>query len=145
MPNKATVRSMIQNEDHNLAGQVDFQGTRIDPGTVTPTAAYTVTSLDYGKALIATSLCRKFTLPLATAALAGLEFTFIEGRASTAAAGELWVDPVSADTINGGTTGIGLRLQTTADAIGDSLTLKCNGSAWYTISKIGTWAAASAA
>lgn len=131
---------------NTFSGQVKHTGTHIAAGTVSPTVAYTLTaSADAGKTFLATSLCRKFTLPLATAAMAGMTFGFVNAYAASAAATELWVDPVSGDKINAGTTGIGLRLQATADALGDHLVVKCDGANWWTIARYGTWAASSAA
>lgn len=128
-----------------FSGQVDHAGTVIGAECISPTAALTLTSAHYGKTILATSKCRKCTLPLAAAGLDGVTFTFVNAYAASAAATELWIDPVSGDKVNLGTTGIGLRLQATADAVGDALTLVCDGSNWYSTAKIGTWAAASAA
>lgn len=128
-----------------FAGQVDHSGTRIDPECVQPTAAYTLTaSVDAGKTFVAGSLCRKFTLPLAAAGNDGVAFTFVNGRAATAASVslELWVDPVSADKINGGTSGIGLYLLGSIDTLGDHLTLKSDGSGWWTTSRFANTASA---
>lgn len=133
--------SLTASSSATFSGQVDHSGTRIDPATVSPTAALTLTSAHYGKTIKCGSLCRTVTLPLAATGLDGVRFTILNTRASTAAAGELDVQPTSEDSINGGTSGIGFRLQTTADAIGDSVTMVCDGSGWYTIAKIGTWAA----
>jgi hypothetical protein len=145
MPHRAEVNRMINDQDRTItadntfSGQVTHSGTRIDPGCVSPTADITLDEEHYGKTILMTSLCRKATLPLAAAGLAGVVFTFVNMHNATADATEAWVDPTSSDTINGGTTGVGLRQASSLDAKGDSLTVKCDGSGWYTIAKIGTW------
>lgn len=135
MPSITRTRQLIDNE------------TKAFGKFVAATAARTITAADSNRTFISSSLALKFTLPLAVASLNGVTFTFVNGRAATAAgiAGELWVDPVSADSINGGTSGLGLYQPATTDAVGDSITLKCNGTGYYTVSKIGTWAAATGA
>lgn len=147
-----TITGAITNSANNtfsgtntFSGQVDHSGTVIDPECISPTAALaTMTAaLHAGKTIVMTSLCRKATLPLATAALDGVSFTFVNAYAASAAATEMWIDPSSGDKINNGTTGVGLRLQATADAVGDHLKVICDGSDWFTIARFGTWAASS--
>lgn len=126
-------------------GAVRFGGRVMGVPTITPTANITYSnSIHGGKAIICNSLCRKITLPLAGTALNGCGFIAINAYSATGAAGELWVDPTSADKLNNGTTGIGLRLQQTADAVGDHLGVVCDGSNWFTTARYGTWAASSA-
>lgn len=123
-------------------GLMRFGGKVVGVPPVSPTANISVTASGHGgKTILCTSLCRKVSLPLANVGLTGLSFTIVNAYAVGGASIECWVDPASADKINLGTTGIGLRLQQTADAVGDHLTVICDGSNWYTTARFGTWAA----
>ena len=105
-------------------------------GPTVKTASYTVTAEESGAVFIADAVDLKFTLPSAEA---GLVYTFVAGVASATTG--LQVDPAAADSINDGTANKDYINTPATDAIGDSITVACDGSTWWTIAMHGIWAA----
>jgi hypothetical protein len=103
------------------------------------TSNQTLTAADSGTIYIADAADLVFTLP--STAL-GLEYTFV--CAAVSASTGLSVSPAAADAINEGTVDKDLINSGATDVKGDSVTVVGTGvaaQAWYTIGKIGTWAA----
>lgn len=100
---------------------------------------YTVLAADSGTVFLATATDVVFTLP---ATVKGLIYTFVTAAVSAGTGTSL--SPNASDNINEGTDDKDLINTGTSDNVGDSVTLVADGTlGWYTISKIGTWAAES--
>lgn len=82
-----------------------------------------------------------FTLPLVTAALAGVRYTFVCGVASAGTG--LQISPNAADFISGnGLTAVvnkDLINAGATDRIGDAATIYCDGVGWWIEAVLGTW------
>lgn len=101
------------------------------------TANYTVTAAESGTVYIANAADLVFTLP---STAAGLVYTFV--NAAVSAGTGLSVSPAAADNINEGTDNKDLINSGASDVLGDSVTIVGDGNTgWFTIAKIGTWAA----
>lgn len=101
------------------------------------TANYTCTEADSGKTFIANAADLVFTLP---STVSGLRYEFI--CAAVSAGTGLSISPAAADAINEGTDNKDLINSGATDVLGDAVTVVGDGSTgWYTVSKIGTWAA----
>lgn len=101
------------------------------------TSNQTLTANDSGTTYIAQTADLVFTLP---STAADLRYTFV--CAAVSAGTGLSVSPAAADAINEGTDNKDLINSGATDALGDAVTLVGDGSTgWYTVSKIGTWAA----
>jgi len=111
-------------------------GSMVGP-VVVKTANYPVLASESGTVFIADAADLVFTLP---ATAAGLRFTF-ENAAVSAGTG-LSVSPAAADNINEGVDNKDLINSGATDVLGDSVTVVGDGDkGWFTIGKIGTWAA----
>lgn len=101
------------------------------------TANYTVLASESGTIFIADAADLVFTLP---ATVAGLVFTFV--CAAVSAGTGLSISPQVADNINEGTDNKDLINSGATDVLGDAVTVAADGDkGWFTIGKIGTWAA----
>ena len=123
--------------------RLTFNGANIQHAApVTTTANLVLTNAVHaGKVIFSNKVDLSITLPVATTAKIGEEYTLMSQTISTGQGTRLAV--TSADAINGGTSGKGLDNSGTTDAIGDSVTVKSNGTGWYTIGQRGTWDAES--
>lgn len=141
----------------SITGAVTFsgaiEGLRLD--VVSTIGDVILTAAHSGSIYIATktSATQKFTLPAASAGIAGVFYTFMCGHAD----GEILIDQagnevikittfaaVGADadtaivTTAGGT---GIKNTAGTNAIGDSVTLFCDGANWYSLGiTTGVWA-----
>ena len=101
------------------------------------TANVSLTAAESGLILICDAADLVITLP---ATVAGLIFTVV--CAAVSAGTGLSLSPAAADKINEGTANKDLINSGATDVLGDSVTLVSDGvTGWYTINKIGTWAA----
>lgn len=91
----------------------------------TQASSVTLTQAEAGIVTIANTSTMTVNLP-AAASSAGVTYTFIK---TTADAQIITIDANSSETINGATT------FTSLDAQHDSVTIACNGSAWYITAK----------
>lgn len=142
---------------HSFSGAVSFTGATSGvkkTATVGTDATYALTSAQSGATFVATktSATQTYTLP-AVATSAGVTYTFICGHAS----GEILVTPQSgeaivittfaavgadADTaIVAPAAGTGVKNTAATNAIGDNLTLVCDGTKWFGVGITGgIWA-----
>ncbi len=98
---------------------------------------YTVLAADTGTVFLATAADVVFTLPPTQK---GLCYTFV--NAAVSAGTGLSLSPNASDNINEGTDDKDLINEGATDVLGDSVTIVGDGTVgWYTIAKIGTWAA----
>lgn len=112
-------------------------GGSVVPPVAIKAASYTVLASESGTIFIADAADLVFTLP---ATQAGLIFTFV--CAAVSAGTGLSISPAAADKINEGTANKDLINSGASDVLGDSVTIVGDGvTGWYTIAKIGTWAA----
>ena len=91
----------------------------------TQASSVTLTVAEAGIITVANTSTMTLVLP-AAASSTGLEFTFIK---TTSDAQVITIDGNASETINGATT------FTSLDAQYDSVTIVCNGSAWYITAK----------
>jgi hypothetical protein len=110
---------------------------------ITTAVDLTLTEGTHGGRIIRTTAGNKdLTLPAISAVKSGTQFTMVVGVATGSGGATLKV--AGTDTVNAGTGGKGLTNSHGTDAVGDSVTVYSDGSAgWYTIGKVGTWAAES--
>ena len=129
--------------NNTLSGSIAVSGVISDLAVV-PTANLSLTTASHiGRTLHMTSLSRTATLPLGTSTNRGTRYRLVNAYASTAAATELKIHLTSADTLDGGTTGVGKALQTTVDAVGQFAVVEHMGSgSWYIVEQdaAGVWA-----
>lgn len=95
--------------------------TPVIPQYRTVTAAVTLEPKDSGIIFVGNSGTMAITLPPA-ATSAGVQYTFVK---TTAAASAITIDGNASETINGATT------HATMDAQYDTITIVCNGTAWF--------------
>lgn len=112
-------------------------GSKITSVVAVKTASYTVKASESGTVFVADAADLVFTLP---ATAAGLVYTFV--NAAVSAGTGLSISPAAADNINEGTDNKDLINSGATDVLGDAVTVVGDGgTGWFTISKIGTWAA----
>lgn len=115
------------------------KGVRV--GAAIKTAAYSITSEDAGRLIVADAADLTITLP---ATVAGMEVTIALGPNGLSTGTGLLVDCAAADKVfgNGFTAaaGKGALLAGAGDRIGDSITLVGDGSTgWFITAVTGTW------
>ena len=85
-----------------------------------------------------------FTLPLATADLSGIRYTFVTGVASASTG--VVLTPGTGDAIfGGGLTAVADESLTNTgatDVLGDQVTVVCDGTGWLITQLVGIWAKA---
>lgn len=115
---------------------VDFTALGISE-TETKAADFTLTANDSGKTFVIDAADVVATLP---STVAGLIFTFAVKTLSVTTGFK--AKAAAADNINGGTDGQSFINSAATDAVGDAITLVGDGTVgWFTVSKVGTWAA----
>ena len=126
----------------------EIDGTNLQASTTaqkqnvnTAAASQSVTAAQSGQMFIG-AVDAVFTLPAVTSALKGVWFTFTTGVASSGTG--LAISPAAADFIggNGLTQVVNKDLINTGatDRVGDSVTIYCDGTAWWIEALLGTWA-----
>jgi len=105
-------------------------------GPVVKTASYTITAKESGSVFVADAVDLVFTLPSAEA---GLRYTVVVGTVSATTGCS--ISPAAADSINDGTANKDYINTAATDVIGDSITVACDGSTWWTEAMHGIWAA----
>lgn len=125
MPSRATVEQMIS------AYQIP---TRRLPAMVTTSIDLSLTHATHAGKVVRTTVKNiDQTLPLATQAKRGEVYTMLLGVDSDAAgANSPHLKVTSADKINSGTSGKGLKF-TSLSVAGESVTVVSDGSDWWTI------------
>lgn len=131
-----------------IGGVVAHSGGVKRVAALNASATQTLTAADSGSVIIAskTSATQTFTLP--SAAVAGLNFTFV----TVSAAGEVLINPITGQTIQLKATvdqgasvvtsaGAGCKNTAATNVVGDSIQLISDGvTGWVTINQSGIWA-----
>ena len=126
-------------DDVQITGSQNAGGVKRKTRIIT--ANLTLTAADSGVILICNAADLVITLP---STADGLMFTVVCAALSSGTG--LSFSPAAADNINEGTANKDLINTGATDVLGDSITLIGTGvaaQAWYTIGKIGIWAAES--
>ena len=132
MPSRAAVLDILENQQIPQRRLPDFVST---------TAALSLTyNTHAGKIVRNTAKNLNITLPLATTAKAGEQYVVMVGINSTTGQ-DLTLKVTSADKVNEGTSGKGLKNEGSTDSVGDSVTVVSDGTGWYTTAMVGTWLA----
>jgi hypothetical protein len=158
MPNRTETNRIIDSEARTVSANVTNSGTVTHSGTntfsgavvhtgsrrmnvITTATTLTLTAATHGGTIVlVTAKAKAMTLPSSPAA--GTVFTIVQELASTGAP-NLLVDMTGTNKINGGAAGKGLTQTVASNENGDSVTLISDGTDYWTIGKIGTWAAES--
>lgn len=130
MPSKTVVQNIIRNQQNPI---------RRRPNFVTTSAALSLTYNTHAGKIVRTTVKNlTLTLPLASSANSGEQYTVVTGTPGTTG---LVLAVTSADKVNTGTSGKGIVNSGSTDAIGDSVTVVSDGSGWFTTAMVGSWAA----
>lgn len=132
MPSPLVTSRMIFTNPNKIGGSI------IVNGNVSGTSALTMTAGAHGGNIIictsgtGSSTHQKLTLPLSSVATKGTIYTIASGITGTPTSNGIHIVMTSADSINGGTSGLGLK-GSTVGTVGATISLMDDGASNYWI------------